>query len=209
MVKPACSTAADVGFLLDSSASIGNEYKKEKCFLKKLAAAFGVSDTGSRAGVVTFSRNAEHSIKLNEHKNITSFNNTVDSIQFMANQTRIDKALRLAQREMFNHSNGGRPGVPRVLILLTDGSQTKDSDAEDPAVVAEELRNQSVIIIVVGIGSDINLLELNNIAGGNRNRFFNANSFSDLISNEFINKVKGSGCKAGEASIGLFYFYFD
>ena len=54
-VEPSCQTKVDVGFILDSSGSLKNDYDTEKNFLKALAASFGVSSDGARAGVVTFS----------------------------------------------------------------------------------------------------------------------------------------------------------
>ena len=54
----------DVGFILDSSGSLRNDYQTEKDFLKSLAGAFGVSKDGSRASVLTFSFYAELSIKF-------------------------------------------------------------------------------------------------------------------------------------------------
>ena len=50
---------------------------------------------------------------------MNTFNKAVDDIVFMASTTRIDTALRLAQKELFSPKNGGRPGVPKILILLT------------------------------------------------------------------------------------------
>ena len=55
---------------------------------------------------------------------IKSFNEAVDSIPLMGSTTRIDGALRLAQRQLFKVENGGRDLAPNILVLLTDGSQT-------------------------------------------------------------------------------------
>ena len=195
-VKPSCESIVDVGFILDSSGSLAKDYGKEKDFLKTLAATFGVSSNGSRAGVVTFSYYTKHSIKMNDHTDLTSFNAAVDKIPLMGSTTRIDKALRLTQKEMFSIANGGRPGVPKVLILLTDGTQTKDAGAEDPGVVADELRKDGINIIVVGIGQGVNRDELVQMAGSSDNAY-SAASFSELIGSEFVNKIKDSGCKAG------------
>ena len=195
-VKPSCQSIVDVGFILDSSGSLRNDYGKEKDFLKTLAATFGVSDKGSRAGVVTFSYYTEHSIKMNDHTDLTSFNAAVDKIPLMGSTTRIDKALRLTQKEMYSLGNGARPGVPKVLILLTDGSQTQDAGAEDPGDVADVLRKDGINIIVVGIGQGINTTELVHIAGGADNAY-SAASFDELIGSDFVNKIKESGCEAG------------
>ena len=39
----------------------------------------------------------------------------------------------------------------KILILLTDGSQTPDADAEDPCKIADEIRDSGISILVVGM----------------------------------------------------------
>ena len=173
-----------------------NDYQREKDFLKALAGSFGVSADGSRAGVVTFSYNAEHSIKLDDHTDVVSFNKAVDQIPLMGSTTRIDKALLLAQVELFSSSNGARPGVPKILVLLTDGSQTQDSDAIDPGDVADDIRSNGIRVLVIGIGAGVNQTELEHLGGGKENTF-SAASFDELISGEFIKKVTDKNCEVG------------
>lgn len=69
-IPPKCKERVDIGFILDSSESLKSKYHKEKEFLKALAGAFDISPDGSRAGVVTFSLIAEHSIKMKDHTSI-------------------------------------------------------------------------------------------------------------------------------------------
>ena len=78
---------------------------------------------------------------MKDHTDITSFHAAVDAIPLMGFQTRIDRALRLAQKELFAEINGGREKIPKILILLTDGTQTKSKSAESPGVVADEIRS--------------------------------------------------------------------
>ena len=122
--SPRCKAKVDVGFILDSSGSVRFDYLDEKDFLKSLAGAFGISDEGSRLGVITFSYYSELSIKMSDHNDISSFNKAVDAIPLMGSTTRIDRALRLTQKEMFAPANGGREDVRDVLILLTDGKRS-------------------------------------------------------------------------------------
>ena len=187
----------DVGFVLDSSGSLRNDYDKEKNFLKALAATFGVSEEGARAGVVTFSYDTEHSVKLNDHYDLASFSDAVDKIPLMGHTTRIDKALRLTQSEMFSIANGGRPGVSKIVIVLTDGSQTQDVGAEDPGNVAEELRSMGYKVLAVGIGSGVNQTELAHITGDKAN-VYSAASFDELISQDFLGTVNKGGCDEGK-----------
>ena len=148
---------------------------------------------GVRGSVLTFSSSADLSIKFNEHTTTSTFNDAVDKIPFMGTVTRIDKALRKAQLQMFTKQNGARDGVVKIIILLTDGSQTQRRGSENPAVIADELRNTGIHIVVVGIGNAIDPAELIGLAG-DRGYVFSAASFDELITKEFIGKVFSSTC---------------
>ena len=198
---PPCKAKVDLGFLLDSSGSITNDYQNEKDFLKSVAAIFGVSKDESRAGVVTFSHSVEHSIKLKDHTDSASFNAAVDAIPLMGSVTRIDKALRLTQKELFTTENGARANLPKILIVLTDGSQTQTADAEDPAAIAAELRKSGITMIVVGMGGGVDKAELARIAGGD-DKTFSAASFNDLLSDSFMKSVQDKAC-AGKNSLQI------
>ena len=193
--------------MLDSSGSLKDDYSKEKDFLKALAASFGVSENGARAGVVTFSYYTEHSIKLNDYFDLANFNDAVDKIPLMGHTTRIDKALRLTQKEMFSIANGGRPGVNKIVIVLTDGSQTNDKDAEDPGYVAGELRDMGYTVLAIGIGKGVNETELADIAGNKKN-VYSAATFEELITKEFLDTVNKKGCEEGNDFFFFLILYY-
>lgn len=135
-----CDSRLDVAFLLDSSGSLNRDYGIAKDFLKLSAATFGVSENGTRSGVILFSKKAELSIKLNSYYDTAAFYEAVNQIRYMQSQTFIDKALRLAQTQLFTKENGARDGVTKFIVLFTDGTQTKSSTYEPPNQVADELR---------------------------------------------------------------------
>ena len=192
-----CKAKIDLGFILDSSGSLKNEYYKEKDFLKVLAKSFNISPDGSRAGVVTFSVRAEHSIRMKDHTDITSLEAAVDDIPIMGMTTRIDRALRLPQKELFAPENGGRPELQQVLILLTDGTQTKSENAEHPGDIAEEIRKSGITVIVIGVGDGIAHEELDHMAGG-AGKAYIAKSFDELIGSEFVKKIAEKSCREGK-----------
>ena len=195
-----CEAPIDLGFIMDSSGSLRSEYHKEKQFLNEVAESFGLSQGGTRAGVVTFSFSAEHSIKLNDHYNVSSFKDSVDAIPLMGRTTRIDRALQLAYDQMFTIRNGGRIGAPKVLILLTDGSQTASADAEDPAEIASDIRASGIRLIVVGIGEGVDKQELLKIGDG-RDNVYTAESFDQLIEGDFIKSITTKSCKTATSLI--------
>ena len=190
----------DVGFLLDSSGSIVDHYQEEKEFLKKLAEYLGVGTNRGRGSVITFSLRTDFSIKLNDYNNLTLFNEAVDNIPHMHSWTRIDRALRAAQSDMFTPSAGSREGVPKILVLLTDGEQTTHKGAyEDPSMIAKEIREQGINMLVVGMGTGINFAELESIAGTS-DLVFTADTFEELISVPFVRRVASSSCDVGKSS---------
>lgn len=193
----------DVGFLLDSSGSLKRDYAKEKKFLNALAETFGVGK-GSRGGVITFSYFVEHTFKLSDHSNIASFKRAVTNIKFMGSTTNIDRALRLSQRKMFKPENGGRANVPDILILLTDGTQSKHRNMENPVKVANELRKSGVTIIAVGIGPGTKKEELIDISGRVRN-VFRVSSFAHLNKRNFIERVAEFACKKGKLIMAFLF----
>lgn len=98
-------------------------------------------------GVITFSSEAEIDVKLGEHKDTRNFQEAVNTIPHMGGLTKIDKALMLAREDFFHPSNGARGNAIKILMLITDGSQTIDATSKNPVHFAEQLRHDDVIII--------------------------------------------------------------
>ena len=119
-----CSFSADIAFLLDNSGNMRSRFNKLKRIVKELAVNADVSENGTRVGVVSFNSKARVDIKLNDHDNIDDFNKGVDNVRMLGHLNRIDKALTVVQNEFFTKTNGARRGVPKVVVLLTDSSQT-------------------------------------------------------------------------------------
>ena len=192
-----CKSILDVGFIVDSSGSLRKDYDKEKEFVKIVAENLVISSNGSRAGVITFSWHAEYSIKLNDHDTTQSFHEAVSRLPLFGHTTRIDKALNLASKDLFKSENGGRSGVPKLIILLTDGSQTRDADALDPGVLAKKLRANGIKLIVVGIGSNVDSSELLHIANEKSNMYL-AKDFNELKSPSFTSNIATISCRKGK-----------
>ena len=196
VVKPICDKVMNVGFILDSSENVKDKYDVEKSFMKKLAASFGVSPDGSKASVIAYSDVADINIKFTDNDNIESFSDAADKIPFMNSKSRIDKALELADKAMFSQSNGAKPGVVNVLVILTTGTESDDEDAVNPATIAEELIKAGVNIITVGIGENVNKDRLEAITGNEENVFLTP-SFDDLADTALVKKINEHACEKG------------
>ena len=88
-------------------------------------------------------------------------------------------ALILQIDRVFVASNGDRPNVPNVAIVLTDGNSNINTDLTAPTAIAA--RNRGVHIIVFGVGTDVNVYELRNIASAPVNQtVFVVSTWKDL-----------------------------
>lgn len=196
-LTPVCKSLLDVGFVIDSSWSVRVNYQNEKNFVKQMAASFKLDSEGPVAGVITFSADAYHNIKLKDFKmkDLASFNDAVDDMAYLASKTRIDKALKLARDEMFTTENGARDKVPKVLITVIDGTQTADTGAEDPNIIAEQLRQNGISTFFVGIGPEVTDAVLLRLAGGRNDTIFHVNTFDGLDQRSFVDAVLARTCE--------------
>lgn len=153
-----CNTTVDLGFIVDSSGSIGRRnYVKVKSFVKYLARSFGISPTGSRVGIVLYSNKASVKAHFGQYATIEEFNNLVEGLPYERGHTYIDKALELAASQLFPRA---RKDVPRIAMLLTDGEQTDPDGTVNLRAASAPLRRQGVRLIAFGIGKNINVREL-------------------------------------------------
>ena len=82
--------------------------------------------------------NEKCNFSTKDYKDLDGFKTAVDNLVKIDSITRIDKALRLAHREMFSPSSGGRPHARKLLVLLTDGAQSVGF--QNPVNIATEMR---------------------------------------------------------------------
>ena len=84
-----------------------------------------------------------------------------------------------------------RPGFPKVVIVMTDGRQTRDPDAVDLDVAADSIHRQGARVLVVGVGPEISQYELRLIAKDS-SYVFTVQSFENL--RKATSDVAASAC---------------
>ena len=184
----------DLGFILDSSGSVGYiGYQQEKAFIKSISARFHENQDGPIASVITYSFDADLNIKLNDYMfpDLASFNLAVDTIPYIASISRLDKALLLAQTDLYSLENGGRPDCPKVLIVLLDGVPTQGYDYVDPSTIAQTIRNSGIYTLFVAFGQEVSYLQpfLLQVAGNDNEDIFTVIDASQLTEESFIDAI--------------------
>lgn len=109
----------DLAFLIDSSGSItrGN-WKLLKAFIKDTIDAFDVSPKGTHIASVSYSTRAIVDYRFNtligDKLNVPGLHKFVDRIRHQRGFTYIDRALALANKEIFSEKGGMRQEVKKV-----------------------------------------------------------------------------------------------
>ncbi|CAH3037506.1 unnamed protein product [Porites evermanni] len=180
-----CKAVADVAFIVDSSGSIGRRnWVKMLQFLKDMVKAFNVGPQKTHIAVVAYSTIAKVEFRFNRLTGSAvseeGYNGLIDGIRFQRGFTFIDKALKLANEQIFSTNFGMRPALPQIAIVITDGEQTTNRGPYTPLSEASKgLKDKQVILYALGIGKNVNQDQLNAIASS-KNNVFTAASFSDL-----------------------------
>lgn len=113
---------ADIVFALDQSGSINYlEWRHFLAFTKNVAGAFRIGRDLTRVGLLKFSNYVNIKFHLDKYDDRQSVMDAIGKLRNSGGNTNIAAALRTA-RNMLSVSNGARPAVPKILILLTDGS---------------------------------------------------------------------------------------
>jgi Mg-chelatase subunit ChlD len=168
-------------FIVDSSGSIGQRnYTKIKTFVSTLASKFRISRDGSRAAVILYSDYAKVEIDFGDQINIEDFHIKVASLPHQRGRTRIDRALQMAHVKLYGPGGSARRGVHRIVVVLTDGQQTRDPDSVPLEKAAAALRREGAYIFAVGIGSYVSKKELRLMTERDEDVVM-ATSFDDLL----------------------------
>lgn len=168
----------DLAFIIDSSGSIGRtNYQKEKNFVKEVAKSFGVGPGQSQAAMVLYSNSASVQAQFGQYSTTADFAKAVDGLPYERGLTRIDKALDLAATDVFSKA---REGVPKIALLITDGTQTPAADAKDLKEASEPLRKAGIRVLAVGVGSGVDADQLRLITE-NDDDVVIADDFQDLL----------------------------
>ena len=168
---------ADIVFMVDSSASVGNpNYKKEKEFVKSLARLVNATSEKSRVAVIAYSRSTIPVVRFDGYQSLEDFDKKVDDMPLLGESyRRMDVALQSAAQIL----NSARQHSPKIAVLLTAGRQVPGGVSLDTAT--QPLRNLNVTVLVVAVGQQYNKQELDPVVSEQKD-LFEIESFNVLLS---------------------------
>lgn len=180
-----CVGAIDIMLVLDGSGSIApSDFDLMRAFSKQLVDSFTVDAQNVRIGIVQFDNGAVLELGLSD--DATAIKGRLDSIDQLRGLTDIAAGLNAGQNEL---NANGRRGIPRAIILLTDGF----SERAPAVAAADRAKRAGTTIFSIGVGSGVDFGLLTAIAS-DPNYVFSSNDFSDL--QQLIGSLVSTTCSA-------------
>ena len=188
-----CNRSVDLVFLLDESGSVGSiNFRNSLDFVKKIIKAFPDDNLsrqdGTRFGMSTFSTYYRSKFYLSTYTKQASYIYAIDRIWYYTGGTNLGYALQRILADQFTEARGLRPevhGLPRILIVLTDGEAT-----DSISIPAQNVRDENIVVYAIGV-ANYNLDQLENIASS-ESHVYTLSAFSDL--KKFISTITSSTC---------------
>lgn len=117
-----CNAIVDLGILVDSSGSIGRKnWARMKDFVNSVIKSFKVGSEKTHVATISYSTEPAIIIKFNtltgSSISADAYASYINSMRWQRGYTYIDKALLLANTDIFNVKDGMRTDVPKVPIL--------------------------------------------------------------------------------------------
>ena len=176
-----CTQIGDYVFLLDSSGSIVNDdvvnWGLMKDFMVRFANHLRPGRLENHYGLVQFSTSATVRWGLDRYYDEIPLADAFLALRNDYGETNMAAAFIQARQNVFGRG-GDRPSVPNIAVIITDGRSQPDPTRTVPE--ATNLKQSGVKVIAVGIGSQVDRNELDNIATNPSEDVIVARDFADL-----------------------------
>jgi len=165
----------DLVFLIQSSGKMGfGDWKKTISFMKYVTHAFDVSSSESRVGLIVEGNTFHVVLDFNRIAEKTLLLALAGLIPIPFGDLKIGKGLKDVEDLVINPS--GRDNIPDVVIVLTDGKSV--DDVEKPA---KSLQDSGAEIYAIGLGDNISLGQLEEIASFPSTKYVYHGDYKDVV----------------------------
>jgi hypothetical protein len=160
-----CQAQMELGIVLDSSSSISrDDFSIGQRFLQNYLTNFFIDPNGVRVSIITYGRTVhpEDSFNLTTYSTGTEVREAIGLIPHRATiYTATGSAIRFMREQQLSQRQV-RSGIPRAALVITDGNSQK---IKETAAEAKLARDDGIHMFAIGVGLNIDHIELFNIAG--------------------------------------------
>ena len=154
----------DLMFVLDGSGSIDqDDFQSVINFVQNIVRQLDIGADRTQVGLITFDYSAVVQFRLNSYRTRTSLLQAIASTPYSGGGTNTADALRRLIKQ-FNTTFGARPltqSIPRVAVVVTDG---RSNSRVATITQARLVHDHNILTYAVGVGSNVDITELNAIA---------------------------------------------
>ncbi|NXK81623.1 VWA2 protein, partial [Amazona guildingii] len=164
----------DLAFVVDASSGVGMEnFLWLRAFVRSSCSHFSINRDVTQIALVIYGSRAHTVFALDTHTSNTAVLSAFDQVPFLGGSGSAGSALLHVYGDVMTVQKGARPGVNKVVVLLTSGGGMGDA-----AAPAQQLRHNGILVFVVVIG-DAQRDALLRVAGS-PNYLVHISSYKDL-----------------------------
>nr|XP_025951971.1 von Willebrand factor A domain-containing protein 2 [Dromaius novaehollandiae]XP_025951972.1 von Willebrand factor A domain-containing protein 2 [Dromaius novaehollandiae]XP_025951973.1 von Willebrand factor A domain-containing protein 2 [Dromaius novaehollandiae]XP_025951974.1 von Willebrand factor A domain-containing protein 2 [Dromaius novaehollandiae]XP_025951975.1 von Willebrand factor A domain-containing protein 2 [Dromaius novaehollandiae]XP_025951976.1 von Willebrand factor A domain len=164
----------DLVFAVDASARVGLEnFLQLRDFVRSCSFHFTINRDVTQIGLVVYGSKAHIVFALDTHTSNSALLQAINQLPFLGGSASAGSALLRIYGDVMTVQKGARPGVNKVVVMLTNGG-----GMEDAASPAWQLRNNGILVFVVVIGDAQRDMLLR--VAGSPNYLLHISSYKDL-----------------------------
>ncbi|NXY14906.1 VWA2 protein, partial [Atrichornis clamosus] len=138
----------DLAFVVDASSGVGPEnFLHLRRFVRSSCLHFIINRDVTQIALVVYGSKAHTVFALDAHTSTSAVLHAIDQVPFLGDSASAGRALLHVYGDVMAVQKGARPGVNKVVVLLTSGGGV--GEAAGPA---QQLRHNGVLVFVVAIG---------------------------------------------------------
>ncbi|KAJ3605920.1 hypothetical protein NHX12_027963 [Muraenolepis orangiensis] len=162
-----CAKELDIVIVLDGSNSI-YPWSSILEFLLKFLKNIEIGPRLSQVGIVSYGEQVTHRVNLSQFDNTAALLRTVEDLpQDTGIKTMTAWGIETARREAFMEERGARPGVKKVMVIVTDG---ESHDSHELKRVIEDCNEDAIERFGIAVLGDYNR---QNKSSANVHKFIN------------------------------------
>ena len=152
----------DIGLVLGASGSNADQvFDIQKRFVVKSLDNLMISDSGVLLGAVTYGDKASIAFNIGEGKTKEATRDLISKVVNPADGSNVANALNIVRTQLFDVAKGARRDTPKTIWMFVDKTISSGSVELQKEIL--ELRKQGIKLLVIGIGNEIDKVELSNL----------------------------------------------
>jgi len=183
---PPCDSQVDLTLVIDNSGSVGAQRPDVIDFARQVVRQFQMGSTAAQIAYVEFDDTVVTHVALTP--SLSTILTALDNAPAIGGQTYLSGGI--VQGQAVLTGTGARSGVPKVIVLISDGVQTVGGDDNTAIAAATAAKNAGIKLIAVGFG-DVSLVTLNALASSPSSDFMRFKSSAKELVNLIVDGTLG------------------